>query len=202
MPYLSSVIGNYNGQFIGNSSAKPIVGVCLSDLYKGNVQQARVSPLFVGQAYQGAAVTIKNEAVTGTKAGEGLNPNVLEITAYATSQATLSGFILEAPNMLLPDSSFDAAPVAPAYAITNVALLGSGVEIYLPAAANLVNAQVGSPSLVWDFTNKCVATPAKTTDPTYLTAISPVVDGLIVKYDSTTGNQAAFVAGKVIKVKL
>lgn len=201
MSSLSNVVGNFNGQFIGNSSAKPIVGVCLADLYKGNVQQARVGASLTTPVYQGKPVTIKNQATTGTKAGEGLNPNVLEISADATAQANLSGFVLESPNMVIESQgSANEAPTAPAYAVTNVALMGSGVEIYLPADAGLVNTQVGTPSLVWDFTNKCV-TAATGSASGYLTAISPVVDGLSVSFDSVS-NKCTFVSSKVIKIKL
>lgn len=201
MPSLSNVVGNYNGQFIGNNSAKPIAGVCLADLYKGNIQQARVGSTLTTPAYQGAPVTIKNQATTGAGAGEGLNPNVLEITGAASSQATLSGFVLESPNMIIESQGYaNEAPTAPTYAVTNIALIGSGVEVYLPADVGLVNTQVGTPSLVWDFTNNCVAAAAGSTVG-YLTAISPVVDGLAVKYDSST-KKCTFGNSKVIKIKL
>lgn len=177
MPIMSMHTGNYNGHFLGNNSAKPIAGVCLRDAYRGDLQQARVSYQFVVTAFPGNPVTIVNEVdASTTNAGMSLNPNVLNITNSASSHDDLSGFVVETPNMLQEEG--DNVPFAIGFAVTNVALLGSGVEMYLPAGTALANTQVGGKTAIWDFTNKCVVPNTDTKVASYLEVLSPVVDGV------------------------
>lgn len=187
-------IGNYNGKsFLGNSSAKPICGMFLRDLFRGSIYQAKVDTQSI--VYPGLPVTIKN-ASTESAAGVGLNPNILSITNVSTADSEVSGFLLESPTDVM--SWGEVAAHALKTQIVNVALLGSGVELYLPAGDDLANTQIGVNNLVWDFTNNCVKA-ATTQGGGYITGLSPVVDGVAF---IANGDAVEFKDSKVIKVKL
>lgn len=184
-------IGNYNGKsFLGNSSAKPICGIFLRDLFRGQIYQAKVNTDDL--VYPGVPVTITN---TNTKEGAGveLNPNVLSITAVATADASVSGFLLESPTDVMQWG--EVAAHALKTQIVNVALLGSGVELYLPADSALSGVAIGKNNCVWDFTNKCVKVGADG----YITILGPVVDGVTFV---ANGSSIEFKDTKVVKVKL
>lgn len=184
-------IGNYNGKsFLGNNSAKPICGIFLRELFRGNLYQAKVNTDTL--VFPGVPVTIKNTNVD-TNAGVQMNPNVLSITAVATADAEVSGFLLESPTDVMQWG--EVAAHALKTQVVNVALIGSGVELYLPADAGLADIQLGVNNLVWDFGNKCVKAGANG----YITGLSPVVDGVAFAEDS---GSVIFKDVKVIKVKL
>lgn len=184
-------VGNYNGKsFLGNSSAKPICGIFLRDLFRGQIYQAKVNTDTI--VYPGVPVTITN-ANTKEGAGVELNPNVLSITAVATADAGVSGFLLESPTDVMQWG--EVAAHALKTQIVNVALLGSGVELYLPADSGLSGVAIGKNNCVWDFTNKCVKAGAGG----YITILGPVVDG--VTFVENAGS-IEFKDTKVVKVKL
>lgn len=184
-------VGNYNGKsFLGNSSAKPICGIFLRDLFRGQIYQAKVNTDTI--VYPGVPVTITN-ANTKEGAGVELNPNVLSITAVATDDSGVSGFLLESPTDVMQWG--EVAAHALKTQIVNVALLGSGVELYLPADSGLSGVAIGKNNCVWDFTNKCV----KADEGGYITILGPVVDG--VTFVENAGS-IEFKDTKVVKVKL
>lgn len=186
-------VGNYNGKsFLGSNSSKPICGHFLRDLFRGEISQAKVSTTDV--VFAGCPVEVKNDNITtGTSnAGKGLNPNVLSITKKATADAEVSGFVLESPTDILQFG--ETAPRPLQNQVTNIALLGSGVEVYLPADAALVGIAMNS-KLKWDFTKNALVVDVAGT----ITPLSPVVDG--VKYKEDSGS-AAFEDCKAIKVRL
>lgn len=187
-------IGNYNGKsFLGNSSAKPICGVFLRDLFKGSIYQAKVNTDTL--VYPGAPITIKNTSSV-SEAGAGLNPNVLSISAVATSDSEVSGFLLESPTDVM--SWGEVAAHALKTQIVNVALIGSGVELYLPAGDALNEIQLSANNLVWDFSNNCVKA-ADISAKGYITGLSPVVDGVAFTINA---DAVEFKDSKVIKVRL
>ena len=118
----------YNGKFIGNSSAKPIAGVCTLTAYKRPLIQAKVT---VDGLLQGDPVTIKNTGNYGTKefsAGTGLAPLTMAAEKATTA---ISGFVVESPNNVYIDGN--AAGQFFKNQIVYVALVGCGAEIYLQA---------------------------------------------------------------------
>lgn len=186
-------VGNYNGKsFLGSNSARPICGHFLRDLYRGEISQAKVVTDDI--VFSGCPVEIKNENITAgtSNAGKGMNPNVLSVTKKATQDSEVSGFVLESPTDILQFGEEAARPLK--NQVTNVALIGSGVEVYLPADAALVGIAMNS-KLKWDFTDNVLKV-----DPAgSITPLGPVVDG--VKYVED-GGSVSFADTKVIRVKL
>lgn len=184
-------VGNYNGKsFLGSNSAKPICGHFLRDLYRGEISQAKVVTDDI--VFSGCPVEIKNSAYTTSNAGKAMNPNVLSITKKATADGEVSGFVLEAPTDILQFGEVAARPLK--NQVTNVALLGSGVEVYLPADASLVGIAMNS-KLKWSFDDNALKVDATGT----ITPLGVVVDG--VKYKEDNG-AVVFEDCKVIKVRL
>lgn len=117
----------YNDKFIGNSSAKPIAGVCTLTAYKRPLIQAKAS---ADGLLQGDPVTIKNTGSYGKKefsAGQGLAPLTMAAEKATTA---ISGFVVESPNNVYIDGN--AAGQFFKNQIINVAPVGSGAEMYLP----------------------------------------------------------------------
>lgn len=183
-------VGNYNGKsFLGSNSAKPICGHFLRDLFRGEITQAKVNTDDI--VYPGCFVTIKNPSSV-TNAGKGMNPNVLNISGKATSDDDVSGIVLESPTDILQFGEEAARPLK--NQVTNVALFGSRIEVYLPADASLADVNVGA-KLVWDFTDNVL----KQGENGQITLLSPIVDG--VKYVEKDGS-VAFEDTKCVCVRL
>lgn len=190
MAFSLNAVGNYNGKsFLGSHSQRPICGVFLRDLYKGSLSQAKVGAGL--NVYPGCPVQIKNQTNTTRVAKSGLNPNVLLITALASGTAAVSGFVLESPTDVLQFG--EVAPSAVEGQVVNVALLGSGVELYLPCNDTALNISMET-KLVWDFTTKGLIVGAGT-----ITPLGPVIDG--VKYVETSG-AISYAETKCIRVRL
>lgn len=186
-------VGNYSGKgFLGSSSAKPICGHFLRDLYRGEISQAKVVTTDI--VYPGCPVEVKNSniGVGTTAAGKGMNPNVLSITKKATVSTETVGFVLESPTDILQFGEQAARPLQ--NQITNIALLGSRVEVYLPADASLTNIAMNS-KLIWDFTDNCLKVDATGT----IEPLGPVVDGVAYKEDN---GSVVFQDVKCIRVRL
>lgn len=182
-------VDNYNGlSFVGGSSNKPIVGVA-TNIDRHTVSQAKLDATSV--VAPGSPVKVTNQAVTKTKAGAYLNPNVLKAEAI-TAATDLSGFLLVNETDILQQG--EKAPRAYSGQIVNVALLGSLVETYLPADAGLAGVNVGV-KCVWDVTSGTV----KTGNNGNIQIIGPVVDGVKFKVN---GDACEYEACKVIKVRL
>jgi len=186
-------VGSFNGKsFLGSNSAKPICGHFLRDLYRGEISQAKIATDAI--VYPGCPVTITNTNIESgvSNAGKGLNPNVLSITGKAAATADVSGFVLESPTDILQFGEEAARPYK--NQVVNVALLGSRVEVYLPADASLVGVNVGT-KLAWDFTDNVLKVSATGT----IDLLSPVVDG--VSYIEDNGS-VVFNNTKCVKVRL
>lgn len=192
MAFSINAVGNYNGKsFLGSHSQRPICGMFVRDLYKGSLSQAKVGPGL--KVYPGVPVQIKNQTNTTWVAKSGLNPNVLLITALAAKgTVAVSGFVLESPTDVLQFG--ETAPSAVEGQIVNVALLGSGVELYLPCKDDAYNIEMIK-RLAWDFdTGTLGVSTAGTIIP-----LGPVVDG--VKYVNTSGS-VGYAETKCIRVRL
>ena len=83
--------------------------------------------------------------------------------------------------------------------LVNVGLYGSGIEVYLPASANLANVSA-STKLIWDATNLCLDVWS-TGDAVPVKIKSALVDGYKLKKNASTG-LVEYVATKAIKVQL
>lgn len=191
MAFSINAVGNYNGKsFLGSRSQRPICGVFLRDLYKGSLSQAKVGSGL--KVYPGVPVQIKNQTST-TSANNGLNPNVLLITALAAKDSVAtSGFVLESPTDVLQFG--ETAPSAVEGQIVNVALLGSGVELYLPCKDAVLNIEMIK-RLDWDFVAGALDVSATGT----IIPLGPVVDG--IKYVNSSGS-IVYAETKCIRVRL
>ena len=181
-------VGNYNNKsFLGTNSAKPLTAVPLR--VSGDLSQGKLTGADV--VLPGDPVKVENQVFTGTNAGKGLNPNVLKVTK-ATTDADVSGFLLvNETDVLLPGSE---AGRAFENQVVNVALLGSRVELYLPADDSVVNVNVNK-KLKYDFATKTL----KADDTGTITLLSPVVDG---RSCELKGSDVVFKDCKVAKVRL
>lgn len=183
-------VGNYNGKsFIGNSSARPIVGVPLRGIYTFDLSQGKLTGDDI--ILPGEPVKAVNKLSDATGAGKALNPNVLKLSK-ATGSVDISGFLLTNETDVI-DFGQDA-PRAYKGQIVNVALLGSRTEVYLPVGDGVANANVNS-KLLWDFANNYLKVDATGT----IELLGPVVDG--VKFKNVAG-VISYEACKVAKVRL
>lgn len=187
-------VENYNGlSFLGSSSNKPIVGISTS-VNRHTLSVARLTVSGTDIIVPGDPVKITNNA-SGTVSGAGkvLNPNVLKAEKI-TADTDISGFLLVNETDIL--ESGEKAPYARNGQLVNVAIFGSLTELYLPADAGLVGANIGT-KCVWDTTSGTVKSGTNGT----IQVIGPVVDGLKFKAD-TTNNTVVYENCKVIKVRL
>ena len=189
----------YNGKFIGNSSDKPIAGVCTLTAYKRPLIQAKVT---VDGLLQGDPGTIKNTGNYGTKefsAGTGLAPLTMAAEKATTA---ISGFVVESPNNVYIDGN--AAGQFFKNQIVYVAPVGSGAEMYLPAKdGSFEGVDITNTEICWVVADSCLDVGAGdgTTKLTIkgATILSQVVEGIQFY------NEAGVVKQKttpVIKIKL
>lgn len=182
-------VGNYNKKsFIGNSSAKPIVGVPLRGIYTFDLSQGKLTGddiILPGEPVKAVNTSSK------TGAGKGLNPNVLTLSK-TTTDTDISGFMLVNETDVIDFGQ--EAPRAYKGQIVNVALLGSRTEVYLPVAEGVSDLNVNS-KLLWDSTNNNLKQDATGT----IELLGPVVDG--VKFKNSAG-VISYEDCKVAKVRL
>lgn len=183
-------VGNYNGKsFIGNSSARPIVGVPLRGIYTFDLSQGKLTGEDI--ILPGEPVKAVNKSSKATGAGKALNPNVLALSK-PTPDTDISGFLLVNDTDVI-DFGQDA-PRAYKGQIVNVALLGSRTEVYLPVEPGVADANVNS-KLLWDSTTGNLKVNSTGT----IELLGPVVDG--VKFKNTSG-VISYETCKVAKVRL
>lgn len=185
-------VGNYNGKsFLGNSSAKPIVGIPLRTIYSYDITQGKLTLGASGPIPPGSPIKATNKVDSTTSSGKALNPNVLKIES-AGKDADVSGFLLVNETDILDFGA--TAPRAYDGQIVNVALLGSRVEIYLPVDTTVAEINVNS-KLAWDFTGKVL----KSSTTGKIELLSPVVDGIKFEYKN---DDVVYTNCKVAKVRL
>lgn len=189
----------YNGKFIGNSSAKPIAGVCTLTAYKRPLIQAKVA---VDGLLQGDPVTIKNTGNYGTKefsAGTGLAPLTMAAEKATTA---ISGFIVESPNNVYIDGN--AAGQFFKNQIVYVAPVGSGAEMYLPAKdGSFEGVDITNTEICWVVADSCLDVGAGDGSTKLAikgaTILSQVVEGIQFYIDAGVVKQKTT---PVIKIKL
>lgn len=129
---LSKVSVNSGANFV-SSTMKPLCGVQLNNVTKNVSSQALVGADGLN-LYAGAPVTLKNKSdIAG---------NVLKITALATADANVNGFVLKSTNEVVDLGNEAGAPVKGQ--IISVATFGSGIEVYLPCDATLQDVTLGT----------------------------------------------------------
>lgn len=177
--------GTFNNGFLGTNSQKPIVGVVGSDFYKLSLNQYKVA------TGTGSSIIAPGEAVNVL-----VNSN--EIYA-GSNDGNNCGFLVHNQSDVVEAGS--TAPIAQKGQIVNVALFGSGIEIYLAVNDGLSSTNIYSVgTFYWDATNKCVTNNA-TNATLNITMLTGVVDGVKVSYDDTTG-VASFVATKCARFRI
>lgn len=192
--------GNFNGSFRGPETGDVTCGKPLNVYQLGmKIVQAKLPTSLTNKDVLAAYPVAVDNRVGAANTGPitGMNPNVLEVTALGTS-ATAVGFAL-----MGPVDSIDAdggVGYAHTGGLINVGLYGSGLEVYLPASANLANVSVGS-KLIWDATNLCLDIYVSGDDSVPVKIKSALVDGWKLKKNASTG-LVEYVATKAIKVQL
>lgn len=183
-------VGNYNGRsFLGNSSAKPIVGVPLRSIYTFDFSQGKLA---TDEAIlPGQPIKAINKTSDKTGAGKALNPNVLELSKPSTVN-DISGFLLVNETDVL--NFGETASKALKGQIVNVALLGSRIELYLPISADANGVNTNS-KLEWDIATNTL----KVSTSGNIDLIGPIVDG--VKF-TLNGNDVVYEDCKVAKVRV
>lgn len=183
-----NVVGNANGGFVGSSSFKPIAGQVLRNIYSFKLNQAKVAD--AANLVAGQPVKLTN--ANGGVAGAGLSPNVL-LAENITEATDISGFVIESPSDVVEIGG--KVPKPQAGQVVSVALLGSGVEIYLPCDDSLQNVNINSKAS-WDKDiGKLKKDPAGT-----ISILGGVVDGIV--YSAIDASLAETKASKVVKVRL
>lgn len=193
---INKTTGFENG-FVGASSAKPIVGHLVNTDFLNTIQQGKNNGDEIIVA--GAPIAITN-ATGETEAGRGLNPNVFLVKKAAADGSDIAGFALASDSDLVtPDNS---APASYPTQIINIALIGSGAELYLPissAATTLLTTAISLNSkIVYDNTAGSEGLKIDSTATEgYFKAVGNVVDGVKAKADGS-----GFETCKVLKVKI
>lgn len=182
-------VTNYSGKtFLGNSSAKPIVGLSLRGIYTYDLSQGKLKE---GGVLPGQPIKAENNVSNSTGAGMKLNPNVLSVSKASTAEDVCGFLLINETDVLGLD---EEAPVAQVDQVVNVALLGSRVEMYLPADSTLQGIATNK-KVAWDFdTNSLKISASGTID-----VLGPVVDG--VKF-ALSGSNVTYEDCKCIKVRL
>lgn len=194
--------GNFNGSFRGPETGDVTCGRPLNVYQLGmKIVQAKLPTTLTNKDVLAAYPVAVDNRVGAANTGPitGMNPNVLEVTALGTT-ATAVGFALVGP----VDSIDSDGGVGYAHTggLVNVGLLGSGLEVYLPASANLANVAAGwRGKLIWDATNLCLDVYTTGDDSLTLTIKSALVDGYKLKKNASSG-LVEYVATKAIKVQL
>ncbi|HEC1823357.1 TPA: hypothetical protein R1765_001981 [Campylobacter coli] len=168
----------YNNSFLGSSSAKPIAGICTKTAYSRPLTQGKITENFIAVGYPVKITNkISDNQNSSVNAGTGLAPNVLNV-AKATD--SVDGFTVMAPNVVLEDG--DNFPKYLKNQIAQIAILGSGAEIYLPANNNLIGLQVAKEQLCWNVADKKVeqgiGDGSSKLSLGVVTILSQVVDGI------------------------
>lgn len=189
--------------FRGPSSASPLCGMPTNlSFAMTKMRQAQIaSGITAKTVFAGQPVIIDNRiGNVGTDQLYGMNSDTLEITALATTTAsvmTVGGFVL------CSDLDQVDADGGVAYAhlsdLVNVGLIGSGIETWLPASADCANIAL-TQGLFWDSTNAELDVPSNELT-IGLKVLSALTDGYKLKKNATSGLME-WVATKCVKVQL
>lgn len=194
----------FGSPFIGASSAAPLCGMPTNFAYSmSKIRQAQIkSDVTAKTIFAGQPVIIDNRVgAPGTAQINGFNADVLEITALGTTTSlamTVGGFVL-CSDLDKVDAD-GGTGYAHAGDLVNVGLIGSGVEVYLPASADCANIAL-TQGLCWDSTNAELDVPASSELTIGLKVLGSLVDGYKLKKNATSGLME-WVATKCLKVQL
>lgn len=189
---MANIYAGNNGIPAGEAF-KPATGTALCGFRQNQytigafTTQAKIGNLDPKTLLPCTPVSIKNDNTTanGTDIFTGFNPKTFAVEkAAAANTDKIDGFILE-DSMYVTDESGNAGmPLE--HGVVQVGKIGSGVQVFLPANANLVNVNL-STALYWDPTNKEITTTS--TDMIALTGVqllSSVVNGKVRKLTGDT----------------
>lgn len=185
----------FNGKYVRPNTAKPIAGWVATNSYKRALVECKISSDYVLPGYP---VYVTTSDGSNTNAGQGLNPNVLNASTPASTSTAISGFLVVSPTDVQPEG--EEAAYAIQNQISQVALLHSGAELYLPVNATaLASKDVVNTTLYWNTTSGQLDSTGVELEG--LVVMGEVVDGIkISKASSSTA--AAYVDCSVVKVKL
>lgn len=195
----------FSGAFIGANSAAPLCGMPTNiSNAMTKIRQAQINTGVTAKTvFAGQPVIIDNRVGNpGTSQLVGFNSDVLEITALATTTAsvmTVGGFVLCSHlDQVDTDGGTGYAHLGD---LVNVGLIGSGVEVWLPASADCANIAL-TQGLMWDSTNgELDVPPGSELTITGLKVLSSLTDGYKLKKNASSG-LVEWVATKCIKVQL
>lgn len=184
---------NFNNKgFTSPNTSKPIAGTCAVSAYNNRLKQAIATE---DNLIPGEPALVKTSATQGN-AGVLGNPNLLNAS---NGKSEISGFFVQSPSDYVADGS--EAGTIQKNQTPYIALLGSGVELYLAIkSADAINKNVASLNLKWDDTNKELVAEADATLAIQgLKIVSNVVDGLRIKKD---GDKYIYEVCALVKVLL
>lgn len=149
--------------------------------------QAKIGALEPSKLLPCTPVIINNDntEANGTGNMTGFNPKTFVISkAAASASDVIDGFILESPQNIVDSSGNAGLPLE--HGVVPIAKIGSGIEVFLPCNANLVNVSL-STALYWDTTNKEITTVnTGTCALTGVKLLSSVVNGKRRKLNTNT----------------
>lgn len=140
--------------------------------------QAKIGDLEPNTLLPCTPVVIKNDntEANGTGNMTGFNPKTFVIEkTVASNSDVIDGFILESAQNIVDNAGNGGLPLS--HGIVPIAKVGSGVEVFLPCNANLVNAAL-STALYWDpSTGEITTSNSSTCTLTGVQLLSSVVNG-------------------------
>ena len=149
--------------------------------------QAKIGALEPNTLLPCTPVVIKNDNTepNGTDNMIGFNPKTFVIEkAAALGSDVIDGFILESPQNIVDSSGNAGLPLS--HGIVSVGKIGSGVEVFLPCNANLVNIAL-STALYWDpSAGEITTSNSSTCTLTGVQLLSSVVNGKKRKLNGDT----------------
>jgi hypothetical protein len=190
--------GQFANAFIGANSAAPLCGRVINLFsYSSKLKQAKIANGITDKVIlAGLPAQVDNRVgAPGTNQNAGFNADVLEITALGTLTANIAGFVLAgAEDMINTDGGIGYPHVG---MMANLALLGSGIETWLPCDAALANVSMLTP-VCWASGVLTATLGTDTALPIHL--LSSVIDGYYQKVD--TNGYVNWTACKCIRVQL
>lgn len=175
-------INQVSGGFVANSQ-KPIAGQVVRNAFLFQLKQAVIA--------DGADLNVGDPVkLTNTS---GVGGNVLKAESI-TATTDISGFIVESANDVVEIGDDVAKPREGQ--VAQVALIGSGAELYLPCETDLNNVNTNTP-VTYDTIKKVIK--KDTGAGIGIKVVGGVVDG--IRYTTTSG-KATTANAKVVKVKL
>lgn len=189
------------GEGFSPATGMTICGFAEDQYLHGKTAQASVGSVPVNTLLPCTAVVITNDTTpaTGTQGMKGFNPNSYVISKVVADgdQDVVSGFVLEGNNTLVDENGSGGLPMEGGR--VNIGLIGSGTEVFLPCADDMIGFTLSFP-VYWNPTTGLIT---KQHEGSALligaSVVSSVVDGVKRKLN---GEKVEWETVKCVKVRL